>query len=66
MGHFLVPGEIANNGYAKDLGGNRGVLWDCASSEFCIFISEMKKVGGAQLHVGRDSLLTTKDVSKFD
>ena len=33
-GHFHVPGEIANNGYAKVLGGNRGVLWDCASSEF--------------------------------
>ena len=33
LGHFHVPGEIANNGYAKVLGGNRGVLWDCASSE---------------------------------
>ena len=28
-----VPGEIANNGYAKVLGRNRGVLWDCPSSE---------------------------------
>ena len=36
LGHFYVPGEIANNGYANVLGGNRGVLWDCASSElFC-------------------------------
>ena len=34
LGHFHVPGEIANNGYAKVLGGNRGVLWDCASSEY--------------------------------
>ena len=34
LGHFYVPGEIANNGYANVLGGNRGVLWDCASSEF--------------------------------
>ena len=34
LGHFHVPGQIANNGYAKVLGGNRGVLWDCASSEF--------------------------------
>ena len=33
LGHFHVPGEIANNGHAKVLGGNRGVLWDCASSE---------------------------------
>ena len=37
LGHFHVPGEIANNGYAKVLGGNRGVirgvLWDCASNE---------------------------------
>ena len=32
MGHFHFPGEIANNGYAKVLRGNRGVLWDCASS----------------------------------
>ena len=32
--HFHVPGEIANNGYAKVLGGNRGVLWDCASGEY--------------------------------
>ena len=38
--HFHVPGEIANNGYAKVFffwggggGGKRGVLWDCASSE---------------------------------
>ena len=31
LGHFHVLGEIANNGYAKVLGGNRGVLWDCAS-----------------------------------
>ena len=31
--HFHVPGEIANNDYANVLGGNRGVLWDCASSE---------------------------------
>ena len=23
-----------NNGYAKVLGGNRGVLWDCANSEY--------------------------------
>ena len=33
LGHFHVPGEIAHNGHAKVLGGNRGVLWDCASSE---------------------------------
>ena len=33
LGHFHVPGEIANNGYATVLEGNRGVLWDCASSE---------------------------------
>ena len=33
LGHFHVPGEIANNGYAKVLAGNRGVLWYCASSE---------------------------------
>ena len=33
LGHFHVPGEIANNGYANVLGGSRGVLWDCASSE---------------------------------
>ena len=26
--------EIANNGYAKVLGDNRGILWDCASSEY--------------------------------
>ena len=26
LGHFPVPEEIANNGYAKVLGGNRGVL----------------------------------------
>ena len=32
LGHFHVPGEIANNGYAKVLGGNRGKLRDCASS----------------------------------
>ena len=31
--HFHVPGEIANNGYAKVLGGGGGVLWGCASSE---------------------------------
>ena len=34
LGHFHVPGEIANNGYANALGSNRGVLWDCARSEF--------------------------------
>ena len=34
LGHFHVSGEIANNGYANVLGGNRGVLWDCASSEW--------------------------------
>ena len=34
LGHFHVPGEIANNCYANVLGGNRGVLWDCASGEF--------------------------------
>ena len=34
LGHFHVPGEVANNGYANVLGGNRGVLWDCASSEY--------------------------------
>ena len=27
LGHFHVPGEIANNGYAKVLVGNRGVLY---------------------------------------
>ena len=32
----MFPGEIANNGYAKVLGGNRSALWDCASSEFKI------------------------------
>ena len=37
LGHFHVPGEIANNGYANVLGGNRGVLWDCASSEYIVF-----------------------------
>ena len=34
LGHFHVPGEIANNCYTNVLGGNRGVLWDCASSEY--------------------------------
>ena len=29
-----MPGELANNDYARFLGGKRGVLWDCASSEF--------------------------------
>ena len=36
LGHFHVLGEIANNGYAKVFGGNRGVLWDCASSELLL------------------------------
>ena len=27
----FLPREIANNGYAKVLGGNRGVLWDCVT-----------------------------------
>ena len=38
LGHFNVPREIANNGYAKALGGNRGVLWDCASSELGVHL----------------------------
>ena len=32
-GHFNVQGEIANNGYAKVLRGDRDILWYCASSE---------------------------------
>ena len=38
LGHFHVPGEIANNGYANVLGGNRGVLWDCASCKLPLLI----------------------------
>ena len=34
LGHVHVPGEIVNNEYAKFLGGERGALWYCASSEY--------------------------------
>ena len=34
--HLHVPGELANNDYAKFWGSKRGVLWDCASSEFLV------------------------------
>ena len=37
LGHVHVPGEIANNEYAKFLGGKRGASWYCASSECMIW-----------------------------
>ena len=33
LGHLHVPGEIANNDYAKFLGGKSGVLWDFVQVE---------------------------------
>ena len=33
LGGLQIPGQIGNNAYAKLLGGNQGVLWECESSE---------------------------------
>ena len=33
LGGLQIPGQIGNNAYAKPLGGNQGVLWECESSE---------------------------------
>ena len=45
-GHLHVPGELANNDYAKSLGGKRRVLWDCASSELRMECSNVEAVTG--------------------
>ena len=46
LGHFHVPREITNNGYAKVLVGSTGVLWDCASSELTQIKSSVGFWGG--------------------
>ena len=51
LGHFHVPGEIANNVYAKVLGGNRGVLWDCARNELSLIDSLRGNKVGAVMRV---------------
>ena len=38
----MAPRENESNRYVKVLGCNRGVLWDCASSEFKILDGKLR------------------------